>query len=54
MPKKKLPAEDPKAQHERFKELARETGADKNAEAFDKAFGKIVPPVKPKREKSDG
>lgn len=50
MPKKKDPPEDPKAQHERFKELARETGADKNAGEFEKAFGKVVPPAKTKHQ----
>ncbi len=49
MPKKKDPPEDPQAQHERFKEAARKIGADKNAEAFDRAFGKIVPPKKPSK-----
>ena len=47
MPKKKVPDEDPKEQHERFKEAARELGADKNPEEFERAFGKIVPPKKP-------
>jgi hypothetical protein len=46
MPKKKSPEEDPKEQHDRFKEMARETGAEKNAEAFDRTFKKIVPPAK--------
>jgi hypothetical protein len=48
MPKKKDPPEDPAKQHQRFKELARETGADKNAEAFERTFEKVVPPAKPK------
>lgn len=51
MPKKKDPPEDPKAQHERFKEAAKELGADKNPEAFESAFKKIVPPTKPKEER---
>lgn len=46
MPKKKGPPEDPKQQHERFKEAAKELGADKNAEAFERAFNTIVPPAK--------
>lgn len=50
MPKKKDPPEDPAKQHERFKEAAKELGADKNAEAFERAFGNIVPPAKPKRD----
>ncbi len=49
MPKKKAPDEDPKKQHERFKEAARESGADKNPDAFERAFGKIVPPAKAKK-----
>ena len=44
MPKKKDPPEDPKKQHERFKEVAREHGADESGERFEKAFGKAVPP----------
>lgn len=49
MPKKKTPEEAPAKQHERFKELAREVGADKNTDAFEKAFGKVVPSIKPKK-----
>jgi hypothetical protein len=48
MPKKKAPPEDPAKQHERFKELARETGANKNAKAFERAFEKVVPPARPR------
>jgi hypothetical protein len=33
-----------KAQYERFREFAREIGADDNPEAFDLAFRKILPP----------
>lgn len=32
-----------KAQYERFREAARELGTDDSAEAFDRAFVKIVP-----------
>ena len=41
-----------KEQYERFKETARELGVDdpKSAEDFEKAFGKIVPPSRPKRD----
>lgn len=46
MPKKKPADPNEKPQHERFKEAAKELGADKNAEAFERAFGKIVPPKK--------
>jgi hypothetical protein len=45
MPKKKAPPEDPKKQHERFKETAREVGAN-DAKAFERAFEKAVPPKK--------
>jgi hypothetical protein len=33
-----------KEQYERFREFAREVGADGDTEAFDRAFRKIVPP----------
>lgn len=49
MPKKKPADPNEKPQHERFKELARETGANRNAGAFEKAFDKVVPPAKPKK-----
>lgn len=50
MPKKtKTKAElDPAKQHKRFKEAARELGA-KDGKAFERTFGKIVPPAKPKK-----
>jgi hypothetical protein len=48
MPKKKSPNEDPAKQHERFKETARERGADESGKAFERAFGKVVPPAKPR------
>lgn len=51
MPKKKDPPEDPAKQHERFKELAREVGADESGEKFERAFGKIVPPKKPSKDR---
>jgi hypothetical protein len=35
---------DDKAQYERFREFAREHGADDSPEAFDRAFRKIVQP----------
>ena len=50
MPAKKPADPNEKPQHERFKELARETGANRNADAFEKAFEKIVPPAKPKAD----
>lgn len=47
MPKKKPSEADEKPQHDRFKEAAREAGADESGETFERAFGKIVPPKKP-------
>jgi len=46
VPKKKTPEEDPKKQHERFKETARKHDADESGEKFERAFGKIVPSAK--------
>lgn len=36
------------SQRQRFIDTAKEVEADESGEAFEKAFGKIVPPVKPK------
>jgi hypothetical protein len=36
-----------KTQYERFREFAREHGADEAPEAFDRVFRKIVPPKTP-------
>ena len=36
-----------KEQYERFREFAREVGADDDPEAFDKRFRKVVTPRKP-------
>jgi hypothetical protein len=36
-----------KVQYERFREAARELGADEDPDAFDRAFRKIVPPKSP-------
>ncbi len=49
MPKKKDLPEDPAKQHERFKAAAKQIGADTSGKAFEEAFGKIVPPAKPKK-----
>lgn len=49
MPKKKAPPEDPAKQHERFKETAREHGANESGEKFERTFEKIVPPKKPQK-----
>lgn len=35
-------------QRQRFIETAKEVEADESGEAFERAFGKIVPPAKPK------
>jgi hypothetical protein len=40
-PKAKL---SKKAQHDRFKEVAREHGADETGAEFERAFAKVVPP----------
>lgn len=48
MPKKKPMPKDEKPQSERFKEVARNIGADESGEKFERAVKKIVPPVKPK------
>lgn len=50
MPAKKPPPKDEKPQHERFKEAAKEIGADESGAEFERAFGKIVAPVKPKKK----
>ena len=34
--------------HKRFKEMAKEAGADDAPEAFDRAFANVVTPPKPK------
>lgn len=44
---KKRPKLTDKRQSERFKETAREVGADQSVEAFDAMFRKIVPAKKP-------
>lgn len=43
MPKKKPRSPQEKPQHQRFKELARKVGAQKDNAAFDKAFKAAVP-----------
>lgn len=40
-------------QRQRFIEAAKEVEADETGESFDKAFGKIVPPVKPHQKKAE-
>lgn len=51
MPKKKPADPNEKPQHERFKEAAKEIGADTSGKAFERAFEKIVPPRKTQRDK---
>ena len=50
MPKAKA-RKNKKPQRERFIEAAREFGHDEDPEAFERAFGKIVPPKRPKPER---
>lgn len=46
------------AQADRFRKIARELGADQDEGALDRVFGKVVPPVVPKKledqEANDG
>jgi hypothetical protein len=56
MPRKsELKSDDPE-QSKRFEEVAREIGADADAETFDRAFGVVakstVPPPKPKTRRA--
>lgn len=39
-----------KEQSQRFKEAAKELGADESGEMFERAFKRIVPPKKPKKQ----
>lgn len=47
--KSATPPADPE-QRERFVATARELGCDETGEAFEKAFGKIVPEKRPQRD----
>lgn len=40
-------------QAKRFEDTAREIGCDESGEAFERAFGKIVPPKTPDRTRDD-
>lgn len=40
-------------QAKRFEEVAREIGCDETGEAFERAFGKIVPPKLPEPKKPE-
>ena len=44
--KESTPKPESQPQRQRFIDAAHEVGADETGEAFEKAFGKIVPPVK--------
>ena len=48
MERRPEPGETATTQQDRFIETARELGADTDAEALDRVFGKVVPPVVPK------
>lgn len=43
------PKPDAVSQYDRFIETARELGTDQDAEALDRVFGKVVPPVVPSK-----
>jgi len=51
MPKKKKPDKDEKPQSQRFIDAARESGADKCGEEFERAFKRIVRPSAPPKRK---
>ena len=42
MPKRKEPELDPKEQHKRFKEAAKEAGVTKSEDEFERAFKKVA------------
>lgn len=48
MPKEKKPPLTDAERHKRFKDMAKETGADEAPEAFERAFTNVVTPPKPK------
>lgn len=50
MPKKRTPGLSDKEQSERFKETAREIGADESGKEFERAFKKLVPIRKPSKK----
>lgn len=50
MPAKKPPPKNEKPQRERFIEAAKEAGV--NPDEFERALGKIAPPVKPSKKQS--
>lgn len=51
MPAKKPPNPNEKPQKERFIEAAKNAGVDETGAEFERALGKIAPPVKPSKRK---
>lgn len=47
---KRRPKTKDRKQSERFKEAARELGADESTDAFDRVLGEMARPKKPSRE----
>lgn len=47
---KRRPKIKDKRQSERFKETAREIGADESSDAFDRILDQLAPPKKPQQE----
>lgn len=54
MPRKPKPEPDDPEEYKRFLETAKEVEADKGAEAFERAFAKVVPHRIIKSAKLDG
>lgn len=52
--KKPKPKKTDKAQSERFKETARELGADEGSEHWERSFKKIVPPKSAAKDDPQG
>jgi hypothetical protein len=50
---KRTPKIKDKRQYERFVETARKLGCDESEEAFERAFGQIVPPKRPNASKPE-
>ena len=44
---------DPRSQHDKFVEIARELGADGDDSTLDRVLGKVAPPVLPKKPNAD-
>jgi hypothetical protein len=52
MPRKPAPKPDNPEQFKRFQQTAREVGADKQGEAFDRVFERVVRPKQPPADKA--